>query len=154
MQTPAQRLGRVPPDSVLVHELGHMLVGIELGVRGASVEFLVNNSIDQARAWYSQMGLGPETIAARGIAGAVAQVKRCPDTIREPLRERLAVGTLFDSPSCLKKSGTIDKLMVSHGFNGDWDCLKQQGARICHSRVFRGSADLRSVGQVPVLGDV
>ncbi len=55
--TPAEWLRNIPPNEALVHEVGHTLTGLALGIREHGIGFLNPESGDVARSHYSKQGL-------------------------------------------------------------------------------------------------
>jgi hypothetical protein len=121
--TPQDRVN--PSSEVIIHELGHLLVGCELGLTEGGIEFTENNPYQVAKAHYTQYCTISQ-IVVRSIAGMYAQATCVPDSVEDDLRERILTCTLFDDASVLSYDSTMADTMVRHGFIEDWQILIAQ----------------------------
>ena len=116
-------------NDVVCHEVGHLLVGRALGfVRQAYIEFIPRGGRHKAVCSYSatEGPLGARVI--RTLAGMSVQVKLRPTSIRSPLRERLAAGTLFAHPDINDASSDVRRALQDEGLDGDiYDDEREMG---------------------------
>jgi len=122
--TPAERLRYAPQDWVIVHELGHLIVGLDLRLTEGGIEFTENCSSDVARAHYNRNDANPTQVIVRGLAGMYCQALCFPESIvGDSLRIQLLEGKLFAKPSTVVDDAPIWGIMRRNGFVGDWQCV-------------------------------
>jgi hypothetical protein len=120
--TPLQRI-KAPTKEVIVHELGHLLVGLEIGLIESGIEFTENDPHEVARAHYSKRNSVPEQVAIRSLAGMYSQAVCLPSSLEDELNELLLKCHLFKDSSVLAIDSPVAGMMSRHGFIGDWKCL-------------------------------
>jgi hypothetical protein len=165
--TPAEWLGKLPSKEVLVHEVGHTLAGLALGIQEHGIEFLRVASGDEARSHYSNLRLSSKVQLTRMLAGMYSQARLCPETIEQPLLDRLLNFKLFTIPTDLDENGPLWPVMCKHGFAGDWILFldlvakthvpsqRLRAARAAHRKVASVFAERNFAQRVPrVLQDI
>lgn len=75
--SPADRLSDFPADSTIVHELGHVLVGLEIGAQEQGIEFPMVVYDELARAWWGEGHATPWQRMVRGLAGMYIRPNKC-----------------------------------------------------------------------------
>ena len=118
--TPAVWLGGVPEYRTLVHEIGHIVTGLAVGVREHQIEFLKPGLGEVARAGYSRLDLQPRAELPRILGGMYCQARVCPSTIEDGLLRNLLDLTLFAEPASVRSPASALPVMERHGFQGDW----------------------------------
>ena len=122
--TPSERLKGSPPDEVIVHELGHLVIGVELGLPEGGIEFTENHPSEVARAYYNRSDVTPIQIIIRGLAGMYCQALCFPKSIiDDSLRAQILKHGLFLELSALAGNSPIAKAIRRNGFIGDWRCI-------------------------------
>ena len=80
------------PRHVVIHEVGHMVVGLHLGVDEQGIEFRESGG-DLAKAWYRCAG--PEQLMMRSLAGISAHVLMVPSSLEPRIRAAYLHSVLF-----------------------------------------------------------
>jgi hypothetical protein len=116
---PVERLnGVLPEDLVLIHETGHAVLGHALNLNEGGIEFFVDDPFEVARAHWQELGASTAAKTIRSLAGIYIQSKVIPDSVTEPLRERLFQGLLVLEESELETS--FGELLKENRCSGDW----------------------------------
>jgi hypothetical protein len=113
--TPADRLAQFPPDAAIIHELGHTLIGLEVGVQEDSIEFPMKVVDEVARAWCKEGFASAGQMIERGLAGMYFQSLLTPDSLDAGFVASVLDGSVFHV-ACL---GDLAALMASQGCKGD-----------------------------------
>lgn len=121
---PADRLPAFPSDATIVHELGHVLVGFEIGAEEQGIEFTTVVQNELARAWWTEGHATAWQRMIRGLAGMYFQALLEPQSLEADFVTDLLDGGLLDceAPSML------DACMCEQGFHGDWERVKHAAA--------------------------
>lgn len=138
---PVDLLPAMPDDSVILHELGHLLVGLELGVEEGGIEFVTYACDEIARARY----LGGQyvqawQVAVRAFAGMYFQA-RLTQVLSPGFQSALLNGSLL-API----PGDIDARMDAEGCIGDWQGACGMAAQLSasprkHQRLLRDALE-------------
>jgi hypothetical protein len=130
--TPTKRLGRVPAKKVLVHEAGHLVIGLAFGIPEGGIRFIEGRSNEIARAEYNSNGLASRILIIRDLAGMYSQAIISPTSITENLRNRIVDCGLF-AKGDFKQESDITKQMIENGFEGDWELLRTHASNATNS---------------------
>lgn len=133
--------------STIVHEAGHLIVGLLIGIREQGITFRQQN--DQAGQAYFTID-SPEKNLRRALAGILAQLELMPGTIEPTLLEPFRISVILDDfhPS-IEKIAVEDRRFCS-GAKDDMEIARTQALRIvgrdqqkiseclrCHEEVVR-----------------
>jgi hypothetical protein len=83
-----------PERSTIVHEIGHMVVGLAVGIREQGVSF-IKRPREDAQAYYDRSG-PPEKLVRRSLGGILAQIEYEPDSLAGDLLEAFKKGVILD----------------------------------------------------------
>lgn len=115
-------------SDILIHELGHTVVGHELGILEGGIQLCDPATGELARAHFSIKGTTRKARIARGLGGAYAQAKIRPNDLPEGLPEQILDGSVFSSHADHIEAGTVPEIVAYAGFSGDW----QSVIRVAH----------------------
>jgi hypothetical protein len=133
--TPNERLGSTPLDETIVHETGHLVFGLVLGITEHGIEFVEGNADEIARARFSLKGTTPRQLIIRSLAGMYCQAVICPGSMTKDLSQRITQCELFTEAGIFGGDSKGAQLMEENGFRGDWE-------RICNqAQSFRDKAE-------------
>jgi len=121
---PADRLPAVPSDATIVHELGHVLVGFEIGADEQGIEFPTIVHDELARAWWAEGHATAWQRMTRGLAGMYFQALLEPQSLDVGFVADLLDGSLLDCEA----PPMLDACMCEQGFHGDWERVKHAAA--------------------------
>lgn len=85
----------IPPE-VAVHEAGHLVVGLRLGLDEQGIAFRPFKPGEAAGAWCKYLGRAPDTAIIRSLAGLLAHLHLLPTTIPSHLRLAYAHSVIID----------------------------------------------------------
>jgi hypothetical protein len=118
--TPVEWLGATPDNKILVHEVGHIITGLSLGIQENEIEFLKPGQGEMARAHYSRRNLAGDLELPRVLGGMYSQARLCPSTVDDALRKSITELSLFADPASVEDTTIMMTVMEKHGFQGDW----------------------------------
>ena len=122
--TPLQKLGSMPDEELIVHEAGHWVVGLALGIEEAGITFFPPGSNLRTVANYSAAHVSANKKMIRALAGMYTQATCAGvSTIPNDLRERITKGNLFRKGESIDVHGPMSIMMNSLGLAGDWHDL-------------------------------
>lgn len=123
--TPLERLNSAPSYPVLIHEVGHLLVGLDLNLSEGGIEFVLNPCDEFARAHYNSTGATHQSRIMRALAGMYFQALMAPGSILEK-SEKLCFSilnaSLFQEYFYEIKHGQVPADVLTNRFKGDWNC--------------------------------
>jgi hypothetical protein len=127
--TPSERLKSNPSDEVITHEIGHLVIGLELGLHEGGIEFIESHPSEIARAHFNRQGAKPIQIIIRGLAGMYCQALCFPESIINDLfRTQILQHGLFLEPSVLATNSPVAIVIIKNGFIGDWERILYEAA--------------------------
>ena len=78
---------------VAVHEVGHLTVGLHVGIDEQGIVFRPDRHDQTAQAWYR--GVTPQQLISRSLAGILAHLIILPQTLEPHLRESYQHSVIF-----------------------------------------------------------
>lgn len=126
--TPLDRLGTMPAFYVLVHEAGHVLFGLTLGIVEGSIQFVEGPTDEVAKSHFSTRGVNPMNLLVRSLAGMVCQAALSPESVTDDLRPLITTCGLFSTNEVFADTD-MASLMRLNGFIGDWDRICAQSSQ-------------------------
>jgi hypothetical protein len=121
--TPSEWLVEAPSNEILIHEIGHTLTGLALGINEQGIELLKPGKGEAARSWYNRLKLPLHLELPRVLSGMYCQAKLCPSALDANLSRNLVELELFTEPSIVRDDGPLLPIMAKCGLHGDWALL-------------------------------
>ena len=129
--TPRQKHGHELREDLIVHEIGHAVVGYELGIAEGGIELRHPSTGELARARYSRISATPRSIMIRGLAGSFVQANIASDHLDAHLRDHILRGTLFAGYKEHLTNRTVPSAVIAAGFYGDWERVILTAEEFC-----------------------
>ena len=118
--TPREKYQHRVSDDVIVHELGHAIIGNEVGIMERGIELRDPSTGEIARAHYSTKGVDKRLLIIRGLAGMYVQARIAPVCLPFDLCGQILTGTLFSKHLTNIMAATVPPSVTNAGFQGDW----------------------------------
>jgi hypothetical protein len=74
---------------IVIHEVGHLVAGIHLGVEEQGICFNTGRADELAQTWYNQRSANSEQRLIRSLAGLLSHLIVCPETLSPIFRDVL-----------------------------------------------------------------
>jgi len=131
--TPKQKYGHPVPDDVIVHEVGHAVIGIEIGIEDGGIELCDPQTGEIARSHYSNRNATPRMLIVRAIAGAYAQADLAREQLPEELCRQILDGGIFSDNIESIREREVPIAVCEAGFTGDWANAVLAAEKLCET---------------------